>query len=535
MASAGGATAASASSAVHRTTERIADGEEEEEKYAAASSVGAAVLPSPSAAVAMDFGGDDEADLAATLAGGGGGALSQSATAAFASPRMMQSALPASYRPAPASGPFTSLRPASSSPGSSSGALLSGSTVPPRRDDKLVRTDNRQGKMDSFFTQTQSPSTSAAGASSADDRGRKRPHAAVDGGDADEGVADSQHTGAVTSSASYPAATAAALPAASSSTSSSRRVRPAPPILLTSVQNLLSSIASASHPQLHELLSAHTYVGFVSPAYSLVQHRTKLYLLNVTNLSRSFFYQTALRYFGHHPLLLFERPLPLRKLIRMALAHPSQAARSLPAQRDALADEYTELLLSRAAMLKEYFALSIESSSGETDEEAAAMNEDGGAGADAAAAQSPLDQVQLLGIPELAEHYNPPLLLLPLFLLQLARDCNWNSEQECFESVAHCLAEFYKLRKESLYLTPKQPQPNAAKDGASASAASSSTTLARPGGAAPLPSLSWWVPNVLFPLLRHRSSFAPPASAATDGSVTQVAALENLYKIFERC
>jgi DNA mismatch repair protein MLH1 len=271
----------------------------------------------------------------------------------------------------------------------------------------------------------------------------------------------------------------------------------------------------------------------------LVQHRTKLYLLNTTNLSRAFFYQTALRYFGHHPLLLFERPLPLRKLIRMALAHPSQAARSRPEQRDALADEYTELLLSRAAMLKEYFALSIESSSsgGEAEEEAAAMSEDGGAGTGAAA--SPLDQVQLLGIPELAEHYNPPLLLLPLFLLQLARDCNWNSEQECFESVAHCLAEFYKLRKESLYLTPKpQQQPNAAKDGASATAASSSAALARPGGssaAAPLPSLSWWVPNVLFPLLRHRSSFAPPASAATDGSVTQVAALENLYKIFERC
>jgi len=487
------------------------DRAETEEKYAAASSAAVTVPPAPSSSTAMDLAVDEEDDLAAM-----GSAPSSSPPATASSmPRLSLAALPASYRPAPsAGGPFTSLRPTASSPAGSSGALNAG----PRRDDKLVRTDNRQGKMDMFFTQSQKPpfvAGAAGGASaaapqssvSADERGRKRPHAALDGDDA----------AAADSSAQLPSSTSSGGGGAVS-----RRVRPAPAILLTSVQNLLSAIAASSHPQLHDLLSAHTYVGFVSPAYSLVQFRTRLYLLNTTNLSRAFFYQTALRYFGHHPLLLFERPLPLRRLLRMALDHPSQTSRTAAADaaaRDALADEYTELLVSRAAMLKEYFALAI-SDGADADEE--------GDGAQAHS-QSPLDRAQLLGIPELAEQYNPPLLLLPLFLLQLARDCNWSSEQECFESVAHCLAEFYKLRsKENLYLSPNPATQSAAAAAGKDGAASISK-------ATPLPSLAWWVPHVLFPLLRHRSAFAPPASAASDGTATQVAALENLYKIFERC
>jgi DNA mismatch repair protein MLH1 len=286
-------------------------------------------------------------------------------------------------------------------------------------------------------------------------------------------------------------------------------------ILLTSVQTLLSRVTSQAHPHLHDLFKSHTFVGFIDPSYSLVQFRTKLYLLNVSRLSKAFFYESVLRQFGHHPILRFGKPIPIRRMIRMAMEHPSQqqaAQKSLqPEQKEALATELTNLLVSRAAMLKEYFALEI--SVPDDDGE-------GGGGGDSSTAS-------LLGIPELIDQYNPPLLMLPLFLLKLARDSNWTSEQECFETIAKCIAEFYYVQKSHLYLDT----PATAAAGAGASAAAAASTSA----SSPLPPLSWWVPHVLFPAFRHRSSFSPPASAATDGTVTQVASLENLYKIFERC
>lgn len=45
-----------------------------------------------------------------------------------------------------------------------------------------------------------------------------------------------------------------------------------------SIQNVLSSTG------LQELLQNHSFVGSVSPQWTLVQHQTKLYLLNTTKL-----------------------------------------------------------------------------------------------------------------------------------------------------------------------------------------------------------------------------------------------------------
>lgn len=47
------------------------------------------------------------------------------------------------------------------------------------------------------------------------------------------------------------------------------------------------------------------------------------------------------------------------------------------------------------------------------------------------------------------------------------------------------------------------------------------------------PSLRWVVQHTLFPVMR--TDFSPPKRFANDGSVVQIACLENLYKIFERC
>jgi DNA mismatch repair protein MLH1 len=197
------------------------------------------------------------------------------------------------------------------------------------------------------------------------------------------------------------------------------------------------------------MLKSHSFVGLVPPNFALVQGGTRLYLLNLTGLRRAFMYETALRRFGHHPILRFGKPVPVRGLVRMAIDHPSQQqAHKLmsPEQREAQADEFTQLLVSRAAMLKEYFALEIVGGE-ETDTQA---------GAEAEAPDGASSEAMLVGIPELLEQYNPPLMVLPLFLLKLARDCNWTSEQECFESVARCIADFYSVQPAAAACPPSE-------------------------------------------------------------------------------
>lgn len=358
--------------------------------------------------------------------------------------------------------------------------------TPPRRDNHLVRTDNRQGRLDAFLTQ---PSHSSPRAKTEADQSQKRTHADI--GEVIDEDDDPLVTQPPSASVSAPISTTATAPAAPAGLR-----RPRPPVqLLTSVQNLLAAITTGSHASLADLCRQHTFVGFVDHAFSLVQHHTKLYLINTERLSAAFFYETVLRYFGHMHIMRFAKPVPVQPMIRMAMER--DAGDKPPLALDAHARDLTELLSTRAAMLQEYFALEMSVVDGE---------------------------LLLLGIPELLDQYNPPLVLLPLFLLRLSRDCDWTAEQACFESVARCIADFYRFQPEKMYLA----------DPRNSSRSHAAATPSQPV-VAPLPSLAWVVTHLFFPALRHRSSFTPPMRAATDGTITQVASLENLYKIFERC
>lgn len=57
-----------------------------------------------------------------------------------------------------------------------------------------------------------------------------------------------------------------------------RRRRPAD--LLTSIENLLDEIDQRLDAKLHRVLSSHVFVGYLDRQFALVQHNTKLYLVN---------------------------------------------------------------------------------------------------------------------------------------------------------------------------------------------------------------------------------------------------------------
>jgi DNA mismatch repair protein MLH1 len=240
------------------------------------------------------------------------------------------------------------------------------------------------------------------------------------------------------------------------------------------VCEIRTALDAAAHPGLVELLRRHTYVGMATPSLALLQHGTKLYLASMPRLTRELFTQLALLRFGAAPQLPLTPPAPVEDLVFEACA--AAAARSEGESPPAeIARMACELLLAKAPMLREYFALDI----GET----------GG-------------RVELRALPALCDGYAPSLLGLPEFLLRLACNTDWTAEQVCFADIARHLGALHALRP---------PPP----------------------GATALQDHEWGVAHVLLPALR--SHLRPPAPFATDGTVLQVACLEQLYKVFERC
>ena len=117
------------------------------------------------------------------------------------------------------------------------------------------------------------------------------------------------------------------------------------------------------------------------------------------------------------------------------------------------------------------------------------------------------EEGNLIGLPQIFENNIPDLRRLPLFILNLCTEVNWEEEQSCFNDIALQLAEFYhyqNIPNDSEFLNEEE-----------------------------MKNREWNVRHLLLP--SFRSSFSPPRKFANDGSIIQIASLENLYKIFERC
>ena len=54
---------------------------------------------------------------------------------------------------------------------------------------------------------------------------------------------------------------------------------------------------------LRELFKHHTFVGCVNSEHAVIQHQTKLYLVNTVKLSQELFYQLAIFDFGNFGIM----------------------------------------------------------------------------------------------------------------------------------------------------------------------------------------------------------------------------------------
>ncbi|XP_075068728.1 DNA mismatch repair protein Mlh1 [Mixophyes fleayi] len=254
-------------------------------------------------------------------------------------------------------------------------------------------------------------------------------------------------------------------------------------INLTSIISLQKEIEDKAHKSLQDVLRNHSFVGCVSPQWALAQYQTKLYLLNTTKLSQELFYQILIYDFGNFGVMRLSESAPIYDLAMLALDIPESGWTEEDGPKESLAEYIVQFLQKKSEMLKDYFSLEID------------------------------EEGNLTGLPLLIDNYIPPLEGLPLFILRLATEVNWDDEGECFQSFSKECSMFYSLRKQ--YIEQE-----------------SASTEDKDPGLNPT-SWRWTTEHILYKFFR--THLLPPKPFAEDGSILQLANLPDLYKVFERC
>uniref|UniRef100_A0A4W3IC65 DNA mismatch repair protein MLH1 n=1 Tax=Callorhinchus milii TaxID=7868 RepID=A0A4W3IC65_CALMI len=237
-------------------------------------------------------------------------------------------------------------------------------------------------------------------------------------------------------------------------------------INLTSVLALQDEINTQSHTALSETLSYLCNLSCVSMVYSLC-----------FPFSQELFYQILVFDFGNFGVLRLSNPAPLYELAMLALESPDSGWTEEDGPKEGLAEYIVDFLKKKSELLRDYFSLEIDG------------------------------EGNLTGLPLLLENYIPALEGLPMFVLRLATEVNWDEEKECFETFSRECSMFYSIR--SQYILDERQ------------VLGSDT------------SWKWTVEHVVSKAFRTR--LLPPKRFTEDGTILQLANLPDLYKVFERC
>ncbi|OZJ05941.1 hypothetical protein BZG36_01261 [Bifiguratus adelaidae] len=249
-------------------------------------------------------------------------------------------------------------------------------------------------------------------------------------------------------------------------------------VRLTSVLSLRKEVLRNEHAPLTDLLKNHTFVGCIDNTFALIQHQTRLLMVNFTTLSEELFYQLILLEFCNFGTLVCDPPVSISDLLSIAL--DTQFGDTWPENmrsKEDIIDAITTALSEKREMLLEYFSMEI--------------SEDG----------------ILKTLPLLLKSYTPNMAKLPLFMLRLGAE-----EKGCFQTLSRELAIFYSAEF-------CQGNANSAED-----APDEEQSAYR-----------WQVEHILFPAFKHHLRAQKSLIEEGRACIVQLANLPDLYRVFERC
>ena len=244
----------------------------------------------------------------------------------------------------------------------------------------------------------------------------------------------------------------------------------------------------------------------------LIQHSTALLLLRFQTVAREFFYQRVLARFGTLPTRKLDPPASVTDLVRCALetereryrirdllegnetndddddeeeerAWLTESRRAAIAARDVLAE--------KAELLRDYFGVDVDAATG-----------------------------CVAGVPVLLDGHAPDLRGLPEFVLGLANDVEWGEEKACFRSTAEVIAKFYACDGDAWTVSGGGGGGDGGDGGGGEPAEDDSERVRQ-------------IKQFVFPAMRRY--LRPSRDLAAQRVATQVASLEQLYRVFERC
>uniref|UniRef100_A0A1A9W6X3 DNA mismatch repair protein S5 domain-containing protein n=1 Tax=Glossina brevipalpis TaxID=37001 RepID=A0A1A9W6X3_9MUSC len=242
-------------------------------------------------------------------------------------------------------------------------------------------------------------------------------------------------------------------------------------VKLTSVLKMLQQVESKCSVQLRKAFKEMVFVGLVDKNFALFQYETKLFLSNTLKLSEEFFYQRLVYNFENFPALeIAPERLSIKSLILLALNSPESGWCEEDGDKEGLAESALGILLEKSLIMREYFSLNISS------------------------------EGDLLTLPLLLEQHCPSKTYLPLYMLRLATDVEWDIEEKCFETFCRETARYY----------------------ASVSEVDKKDNLKRH---------KWQTEHVLYPAFKKY--LLPPEKIRKE--LYELTSLPKLYKVFERC
>ncbi|TGZ61537.1 hypothetical protein CRM22_007947 [Opisthorchis felineus] len=291
-------------------------------------------------------------------------------------------------------------------------------------------------------------------------------------------------------------------------------------VRLNSVLQMRERIAANADEQAKRLLRSSKFVGLIDETRCLIQHSTDLLLARLVPLSTALFYQLMVFNFANHGEMILSEPAPVKELLIMSQSFGPTSFKS--EDPSAFVQNAIQTLQSNSAMLWDYFSMKFEPG---------ATNGD----------------LMLVSLPLLLQKYIPDLTRLPVYVMRLATEVNWNEEINCFEDVCRITAEFYAPvpKLSSLSTSKKQAEGISEIDGDVKDTSSYSSS-----GQTPEVPVRWMIEHVLWPALSsslipgHGLLYeAPPLSqlssqpqpASSPCAFFRLTRLSDLYKVFERC